>query len=177
MKMDRKDTNEKGLKITGAPSLEELHGSPCYQLPAKDRRALAAVIECIEGIPCNPCETSCPVGAITVGDEITNLPVVDFEKCTGCGICVAACPGLAIYLKKYEFKEGLSYIAFPFEYLPLPPEGATVQMVDRYGEYVCDGTILRVVKIKRMDRTTVVHVSYPNAYYERVVNMKRLPVA
>jgi hypothetical protein len=29
-------------------------------------------------------------------------------------------------------------------------------MVDRYGEYVCDGTILRVVKIKRMDRTTVV---------------------
>jgi ferredoxin len=72
MKMDRKDTNEKGLKITGAPSLEELHGSPCYQLTAKDRRALAAVIECIEGIPCNPCETSCPVGAITVGDEITN---------------------------------------------------------------------------------------------------------
>jgi len=84
---------------------------------------------------------------------------------------------LAIYLKKYEFKENLSYIAFPFEYLPLPPEGATVQMVDRYGEYVCDGTVLRVVKIKRMDRTTVVHVSYPNDYYERVVNMKRLPAS
>ena len=174
--MQQREQNEKGLKEQGAPSLQELHESPCYQLPPKDRRALAAVIECIEGIPCNPCETSCPQGAIIVGDEITNLPVVDLEACTGCGICVAACPGLAIYLKKYLFKENLAYIAFPFEYLPLPEEDQTVHLVDRYGQVVCDGTVLRVVRIKKNDRTAVVHVSYPNAYYEEVVNMQRLPV-
>lgn len=173
--MQEREQREMELKQSGAPSLQELHESPCYQLPPKERRALAAVIECIEGIPCNPCETSCPQGAITVGDEITNLPVVDLEKCTGCGICVAACPGLAIYLKKYLFKENLAYIAFPFEYLPLPEEGQTVHMVDRLGHRVCDGTVLRVVKIKKNDRTAVVHVSYPNEFYEEVVNMQRLP--
>ncbi len=162
------------LKVCGAPSLEELHASPCYQLPSRERVALAAVIECIEGIPCNPCETSCPQNAITIGSEITDLPVVDLDACTGCGICVAACPGLAIYLKKHTFKEALAYIAFPYEYLPLPKDGDRVTMVDRYGEDVCEGTVLRVVRIKKMDRTAVIHCSYPNSVYEQVVSMKRL---
>ncbi|MBN2858699.1 MAG: 4Fe-4S binding protein [Sphaerochaetaceae bacterium] len=162
------------LKVCGAPSLDELHASPCYQLPPQDRRALAAVIECVEGIPCNPCETSCPQNAITVGEEITALPVVNLEACTGCGICVAACPGLAIYLKKYLFKDDRAYIAFPFEYLPLPKEGETVTMVNRLGESVCEGTVLRVVKIKKMDRTAVIHCSYPNRFYEEVVSIRRL---
>lgn len=168
--MDKND----GLKISGAPNLEELRATSSYQLPSPERKLLAAVIECIEGIPCNPCETSCPQHAITVGSEITNLPIVDLEKCNGCGICVAACPGLAIYLKKYSHQGGLSYIAFPYEYVPLPQKGELITMVDRLGQAVCEGKVLRVVKIPKNDKTAVVHATYSNEFFEEVVNMQRL---
>ena len=36
------------------------------------------------------CEHACPFDAIHVRED--GLPFVDVEKCTGCGICVAACP-------------------------------------------------------------------------------------
>lgn len=44
------------------------------------------------------CESVCPFGAITMGPN--NLPVIDDEKCTGCGVCVANCPRSV--LKLYE---------------------------------------------------------------------------
>ena len=86
------------LKICGAPSLEELRATPGFPTPEALARGPVAVIECVEEIPCNPCETSCPHGAITVGLPITRLPVLEAEKCRGCGLCIAACPGLAVYL-------------------------------------------------------------------------------
>lgn len=36
------------------------------------------------------CVRSCPFGALTMGEN--GLPVVDPQKCTGCGACEAACP-------------------------------------------------------------------------------------
>lgn len=40
-------------------------------------------------IACKKCERECPADAIHVIDM---LAVVDYEKCTGCGICVEVCP-------------------------------------------------------------------------------------
>ncbi len=40
-------------------------------------------------ISCRKCEKECPEDAIHVVDM---LAVVDYEKCTGCGICVDVCP-------------------------------------------------------------------------------------
>jgi Fe-S-cluster-containing hydrogenase component 2 len=165
---------ESRLKVDGAVSLTELHETVEYILPDEHYDHPVAVIECIEGIPCNPCETACPVAAIVVGDDITTLPVIDPTICTGCGLCVAACPGLAIYLKQQHHRDGLSYIAFPYEYLPLPEKGQAVTMVDRRGQHVCSGTVVRVIKTKRFDRTAIVHATYDSAFYEDVVNMARL---
>lgn len=39
-----------------------------------------------------PCIEVCPVEALLV-DERTRAVLVDREKCTGCGICIDACPG------------------------------------------------------------------------------------
>ena len=93
-----------------------------------------AVIECVQEIPCNPCCDACPRGAITMGDSINNTPVIDFELCNGCGICVSNCPGLAIFLIEKEFEDNREQIGIPCEFLPLPEEGETVDLLNRMGK-------------------------------------------
>ena len=44
-----------------------------------------------------PCESACPVGAITKGDD--GHAKIDFDKCISCGKCVAACPFGAVHEK------------------------------------------------------------------------------
>lgn len=36
------------------------------------------------------CQRACPFGAIAMGSD--GLPIVDPDRCTGCGICVDSCP-------------------------------------------------------------------------------------
>lgn len=45
-------------------------------------------------IACGKCDKSCPEGAIKV---IDNLAVIDYDKCTGCGICRSVCPVQCIH--------------------------------------------------------------------------------
>lgn len=150
---------------TGVLSDEVLLQIPGYQLDAqKAAKGPLVMIECAQNIPCNPCETVCPKNAITVGDPITNLPVVDPEKCIGCGICVAACPGLAIFLVDLHAGEGLASVTFPYEYLPVPQKGDRVTAVDRAGKPVCDATVEKVVSVKTYDMTKVVTITVPLAY-------------
>ena len=40
-------------------------------------------------IGCKKCEKVCPSGAVAVTD---NLAVIDYTKCTHCGLCAAECP-------------------------------------------------------------------------------------
>ena len=109
-----------GVAYTGVPSKEELRQAPGVPSQERMRQGRVAVIECVQEIPCNPCESACRFQAIHIGEQITDLPRIDEEKCTGCGACVAACPGLAITVvdKSYSETEGTSN--FPLEYLPLP---------------------------------------------------------
>lgn len=40
-------------------------------------------------ISCGACEATCPVEAISMGDDQF---VIDENRCTDCGVCVDACP-------------------------------------------------------------------------------------
>ena len=46
------------------------------------------------------CQKACPFGAITM--SAAQLPVIDIDKCTGCGNCVAECPKHIIKLVKKD---------------------------------------------------------------------------
>jgi electron transport complex protein RnfB len=50
------------------------------------------------------CETACPFHAIHMKD---NMPVIDPEKCTGCGVCVKICPKQVLQLLP---KDAICYV-------------------------------------------------------------------
>ena len=161
-------------KSTGLLTEEELRATPGYNVEAlKTKKGPFIMIECVEDIPCNPCETVCPHGAIVVGDNITNLPRVIPEKCNGCGNCVAICPGLAIFMIDLGYKEGSAAITFAHEYLPLPDKGESVKAVDRAGNVVCDAIVEKIVKVKSFDMTNVITISVPAEYVEIVRGIER----
>ena len=64
-----------------------------------------------EGTKCGSCATHCPVGAILMVPKDANdpespaTPVVNTERCIGCGACENLCPARplsAIYVEGYE---------------------------------------------------------------------------
>ena len=64
--------------------------APVYVACYSHCRAKEVMDACKVGcIGCGACARKCPHGAITMVD---NLPVFDYDKCTGCKTCVAVCP-------------------------------------------------------------------------------------
>lgn len=137
-----------------------------------DNNGPVPVIECYECIPCNPCETACPFGCIQVGTPITNLPRVDFDKCNGCGQCVMACPGLAIFLVERNYSATKAAVTIPYEFLPLPEKGEKVLALDCDNSEVSEGEVLRVVSMKKGDRTPLVKVAIPKEHADEVRHIK-----
>ncbi|MDR3591475.1 MAG: 4Fe-4S ferredoxin [Negativicutes bacterium] len=143
-------------------------------LPSPDRLAQGpvAVIECVQDIPCNPCEQACPFGAISVGQPITSLPVLAAENCRGCGLCIAKCPGLAIFVVDGSKPGEAATVQMPYEYQPLPKAGDRVWGLNRRGGTVVKGRVQRVAAGKEYDHTAVVTVEVPKAYVNEVRSLR-----
>lgn len=141
------------LNIDGIPTSEQIRS--CFP----EESALLkpkAIVECYEEIPCNPCSTSCPAQAITVGENINNRPKVDFSLCTGCGICVYSCPGLAVSVAQIIGDQARFKISY--EMLPLPAAGEIWNAVNRAGEIIGQAIIEKVTLGKAQDKTALVQV-------------------
>lgn len=158
------------LAKNGYLDLEEVKAIPGYPGEEVLAKKKCVVVECEQNIPCNPCEAACPHQAITVGEPITNLPVVDPEKCIGCGLCVARCPGQACFLVD-QSKEDYDLVTIPYEYYPLPEKDQEVYGLSRDGRFLVKATVVRVVWTKANDRTAVIEIRVPKGYGMEVRNI------
>jgi Fe-S-cluster-containing hydrogenase component 2 len=155
------------IKVQGFPDMDLVKTKfPDEQLLVKPK----AIIECYQEIPCNPCATSCPFDAITIGEDINKIPVINYDLCTGCGSCVYSCPGLAIIIVKVRGDRVVFKI--PYELLPVPVKGEIWKAVNRRGDIICDALIEGVMKNSRTDRTVVITVSVPKEYLYDFVTVR-----
>lgn len=127
-----------------------------------------AVIECFEEIPCNPCEVACPFNAIKIGEDITNLPILDEQKCKGCCLCITCCPGMVIFVVHLNYSDKDALVTFPYEFLPIPLVGSIVNATDRQGQVVTKGKVIKVHNAKKNDHTVVISIAIPKKFINSV---------
>ena len=126
------------------------------------KKGIHPVIECTQNIPCNPCQDACPVGCISIGENITSLPTVETEKkCIGCGMCVASCSGQAIFLVDEETERGFGTVTLPYEFYPLPKVGDKGLALGRDGQVVCDAEVVSVKTAPVFDHTNLLTMKVP----------------
>lgn len=132
--------------------------------PGVTRKAgIHPVIECTQNIPCNPCQDACKKGCITIGENITSLPAVDATAdCIGCGLCVAACSGQAIFLIDENVGEGFGTVTMPYEFLPLPKIGEKGMAMSRAGENICEAEVVQIRTAKAFDHTNLLTIKVPS---------------
>ncbi len=141
------------LEKNGVPSREQVIS--CFPEPSVLIKP-KAVIECYQEIPCNPCETSCPFNAITIGDDINLRPTVNQVLCTGCGICVTKCPGLAIIVS--SIKQDMAIFKIPYEFIPAPLKGDIWNALNREGKVISTCKIISVQDLAKQEKTKLITV-------------------
>ncbi|EHM09973.1 hypothetical protein TheveDRAFT_0834 [Thermanaerovibrio velox DSM 12556] len=153
---------DKELLFNSGVLVEHRQGA---ELPPRDlwesKKNGLVIIECPQRIPCNPCNTSCPTGAVLPFEDINDTPRIDYSKCTGCAMCVAKCPGLACFVVDLTWgEEGMALMKLPYEMLPRPEKGDSVECLNRVGEVVYKSKVEAVTEPWK-DKTLVVHVGVP----------------
>lgn len=129
------------------------------------KKGIHPVIECTQNIPCNPCQDACPKKCISIGDNITSLPIAVSEAdCINCGMCVASCSGQAIFLVDEDCGDGTATVTLPYEFLPLPETGTRGIALGRNGQKVCDAEVVSVRSMKAFDKTNLLTMRVPKEY-------------
>ena len=130
-----------------ATILKSKPGKPTRRTPPLKLEGVFPIFHCYQEVPCNPCTSVCPVGAVrTQDDKITGLPYMDdLEACTGCASCVAVCPGLSVTM--VDFREDPSHpvVTLPYEvWREKVEEGQAVPVTD------IDGAVLGYFPVEKV---------------------------
>jgi Fe-S-cluster-containing hydrogenase component 2 len=147
------------LDRTGIPTPEELAAVK----PPKERLAKGpvAVVECFQKIPCDPCYSACKRGGFLAFEDINDLPRMDYDNCNGCGICIGACPGLAIFVIDETYSAQETLVTIPWEFLPVPEEGSKVWGLNRSGEPVAPVKVVKVRPATKKNGASVISLAVP----------------
>ena len=134
------------------------------------------VFHCQQEVPCNPCTSVCPEGAIrTENDRITGLPyLVDGADCKGCMACVAICPGLAVTLVDYRKDPEHPTVTLPYEiWRDRVEKGQPVPVTDQEGAILGHYPVQRVVaNRKKYPGTLLVQVKMERRVAKRAVGIR-----
>ena len=100
-----------------ATILKSKPGPATRRKPPRKEDGVFPIFHCYQEVPCNPCTSVCPVGAVkTKDDKITGLPYMDnLEACTGCASCLAVCPGLSVTMVDYREDPAHPLVTLPYE--------------------------------------------------------------
>jgi len=133
------------------------------------------IIHCLQEIPCNPCSTICPTNSITLqNDPIMGIPVYE-GNCTGCGMCVAICPGLAITLVDYRLDEMNPLVVIPYEVSNHKiAVGDKVITTDIDGNHLGEFPVIKIRKHKKTI-TDLVSVQVPQKIAQKIVSFQIQP--
>ncbi len=147
------------------------HPGPVQRItPLPGEQGIFPVIHCKQEIPCNPCSTVCPEGAIRMqGDPIKGRPLFE-GTCQGCMKCLSICPGLAITLVDYRRDPDLPTVFLPYEIGNIPVhKGDVVHLTDVDGNPLGAFPVLGAKATKDSNRTQIVRVRVPREIAKKVV--------
>jgi len=109
---------------------------------------------------------ACPQNAISKSSTST-VPIIDYDKCTGCLDCVYQCPGLAIV----GFNISKNKIFIPTEHFL--DENSQVYLVDNYANKIAEGEIEKI--LMKPNKTNVARVRIDNVFNnEDITNIRGL---
>ena len=94
-------------------------------------------------------------------EDINNLPILDFDKCNGCGVCLSRCPGLAIFIVDASYSATEAIVRIPFEYYPVPQVGEKVVGLNRAGEELGTFEVNKVQSGGQKNKTYTVWLVVP----------------
>lgn len=137
------------------------------------------VLHCSQEIPCNPCTSVCPQGAIFIDDEdIRKVPDYIAKKldttCIACEKCLTVCPGLAITLvDTRKERPNTVLVTIPYEFgKDSIVVGDTVTVLDTTGTALGNVEVVRVRIGKATDRTALVKVRAPRDIANRIAGIE-----
>lgn len=136
------------------------------------------VLHCSQEIPCNPCASVCPQGAILIdADDIRHVPGYIASalgtRCLACEKCVNICPGLAITLVDLREPDGQALVTIPYEFdRTALHKGDVVTVTDTSGKTLGNVEVVRVRYGKVTDRTAMVKVRAPRAVATQIAGIQ-----